>query len=236
MKLEDFTVIVPTKNEARNILTLLNSIPDCVQVIAVDASSDETADLLLGRRGQERTSVIHSQARIAEARNLGGQAAATPWLVFTDADVSFGPDYFQRLHELCETRPGEAFYGIKLAADDQAGYYQRFSDWQARFDRIGIPAVSGSNLAMRRDAFLRLGGFDPALLVNEDTELGYRIKKSGYAITFAPGLSVFARDHRRLKQGKLRKDLHTLMRCALIYLEVMPGLWKGRDWGYWPKQ
>jgi glycosyltransferase involved in cell wall biosynthesis len=231
MNIDDFSVIVPTKNEICNIPALLQSIPPEVRLIVVDASTDETPNLI-SRLRPRNTHVILSPASIAEARNLGAQAASTPYFVFSDADVIFSPGYFRRL---CMNPPFAAIYGPKLAMDDQRPYYQKFSRWQARFDRLGIPAVSGSNLVVRANVFSYLSGFKTDLLVNEDTELGYRLKKNSFPVQFDPRLVVYARDHRRLRRGKLRKDLHTLARCALIYMDVMPALWSGRDWGYWSK-
>ena len=231
MHIHEVTVIVPTKNEVHNIPFLIRSIPPDVNLILVDASDDDTPNLCLRLRPQH-TKVIRSKARIAAARNLGAQAATTSWLIFTDADVTFAPDYFKRLAQI---ERSDAIYGSKLSQDDQASYYRRFVSWQKRFNRIGIPAVSGSNLLIKADVFHKVGEFNPDLLVNEDTELGYRLKKQEYQVEFESALVVYARDHRRLVRGKLRKDLHTLARCTLIYLNVFPSLWTRRDWGYWSK-
>jgi glycosyltransferase involved in cell wall biosynthesis len=232
MLLDEITVIVPTKNEARNIPGLLQSIPREVRLVVVDASEDNTQETVFNFRRQ-RTTVISSPDRIAAARNRGANISSTKWLLFTDADVVFTSNYFAKLIQL---KSGDAYYGPKLSQDAYISYYRKFSRWQARFDRLGIPAVSGSNFLVRSEVFHRVGGFRPDLLVNEDTELGYRIKKSGFRVNFTPNLVVHARDHRRLEQGTLRKDIHTVTRCALLYLQIMPGLVAGRDWGYWSRQ
>jgi glycosyltransferase involved in cell wall biosynthesis len=231
MLISDITVIVPTKNEAHNVPQLIQSIPQPVNLIVVDASDDHTPELCLKLRPQN-TIVIRSQAHIAEARNIGARAASTNWLLFTDADVFFSCDYFTRLVNLT---PLHALYGIKMALDEQASYYQRFTRWQIYLDRMSIPAVSGSNFLVNAQVFQKVGAFNPGLLVNEDTELGYRLKKGNYRLDFNRRLIVFSRDHRRLMRGKLRKDLHTLSRCTLIYLNLFPTLWMHRDWGYWSK-
>jgi hypothetical protein len=52
----------------------------------------------------------------------------------------------------------------------------------------------------------------------------------------AAGRSLFwlvAVDHRHLHKGAARKTLHSLARCALLYLNVMPDRWQESDWGYW---
>ena len=47
--------------------------------------------------------------------------------------------------------------------------------------------LSGACLLVRRDAFERLGGFDPGYFMYfEDVDLGYRIGKAGYRSVYAP--------------------------------------------------
>ncbi len=225
----DITIIVPTKNEVKNLPRFLASIPPELPLIMVDASSDETRDLAMGLRSGN-TTVHYSPAPITEARNYGSVIAQTKWLLFTDADVEFAPDYFQRL---ADVQAQGAVYGTKIGTGGYEAYYRSFCGWQSRLDRLGIPAVSGSNLLLEKHIWRAVGGFDTRLLVNEDTEIGYRIKRSGYPIHFIPDLRVIAFDHRRLKKGTLRKNLHSLTRCALIYLNIFPALWRDKDWGYW---
>lgn len=229
MELSQLTIIVPTRNEAHNIPGFLDSLPPAVKLIVVDASEDATADLITALR-PDQTLVIRHSGKIAEARQVGGEAARTPWLLFTDADIVFAPDYFERLFVY---QNYDACYGPKLSRDHFVPYYYWFARGQDWLQWLGIPAVSGSNLLMRRQAFLNLGGFDLRLTCNEDSELGWRIKRGGYRITFAPDLQVYACDHRRLRLGLGRKTLHSLTRCLLLYLNLIPNRWRGHDWGYW---
>jgi GT2 family glycosyltransferase len=105
--------------------------------------------------------------------------------------------------------------------------------WQAIADICKIPAVSGSNFFIHREVYFSCGGFDPALLVNEDSELGWRLPRHGFKIKFIPELTVYAHDHRRLYRGALRKTIHSMLRCSLLYLNLMPRHWRSSDWGYW---
>lgn len=229
MELPNLTIIVPTRNEAANIANFLRSIPASVALIVVDASQDNTPDLILALR-PERTLVIRHPGHIAQARQIGAESAQTPWLLFSDADITFAPDYFRLVSGY---KGYDALYGPKLSADDFARTYHWLAQGQQLSQRLGIPAASGSNLLVRRQPFLDIGGFDLGLTCNEDSELGWRIKRKGYRINFAPDLVVYARDHRRLQQGATRKIAHTLARCSLLYFNLMPDRWRSHDWGYW---
>ncbi len=224
------SVILPTRNEAQNIAPFLSSLPADLSLIVVDASEDNTPALIAELRPQH-TQIIRSAARIAEARQIGAAAAETNWLLFTDVDIAFAPDYFTRL-ATCDDRCG-VIYGVKQSLDDFAGYYRWFRRGQWLLHRLGIPAATGSNLLIRRDALTACGGFDLHLPVNEDTEIVWRIQRQGFRICFVPDLIVYERDHRRLRRGVLRKTAHTLTRGLFLYLNILPARWRNADWGYW---
>lgn len=229
---ENLTIIVPTRNEANNIETFLASLPPQIPLIIVDDSTDETPQLIK-QYGRAHTIILHQPSTIAEARQIGAEAAKTEWLLFTDADVIFAPDYFDNLN--LDTT-ADAIYGPKLSQDDYAAYYRWFSRGMQFSHRLGIPAASGSNLLIRRSVLLAVGGFDLQLTCNEDSEIAWRIKRYGRIVQFAPDLIVYARDHRRLQRGVVRKTAHSLLRCGLLLTGFLPQSWRGHDWGYWSPQ
>lgn len=229
MQLDELTVVVPTRNEAGNIPAFLQSLPPPLSLIVVDASQDSTPELVAAYR-PERSLVLRRPSTVTEARQIGAEAAQTPWLLFTDADVTFGDHYFDRL------RPHgvhHAIYGPKLSRTEFAAYYRWFAGGQHLAHRLGIPAASGSNLLIRRHTLRRIGGFDLHLTCNEDSEVVWRIKRRGYPVCFDPELVVYARDHRRLHRGVVRKTGHSILRCLLLYYDLLPSRWRSHDWGYW---
>jgi glycosyltransferase involved in cell wall biosynthesis len=135
VNLAQLTVIVPTRNEAHNIPTFLRSLPPEVALIGVDASQDDTAEMMMAFR-PDQTLVIRHSSRITEARQMGAEAARTPWLLFTDADVVFAPDYFEHL---LTYQNYEAIYGPKLSRDDFISYYRWFGRGSFRLEFAGQP-------------------------------------------------------------------------------------------------
>lgn len=223
------TIIVPTKNEAENIGPFLHSIPDTISLIVVDDSEDETLELIANLR-PKNTHLLSLPGNITEARQQGACQARTPWLLFTDADIEFASDYFELLPSLLAF---DLIYGTKLSRTNYETYYRWFRIGQYMIDWVGIPAATGSNLLIRRDAFHAVGGFDLTLSVNEDSEIAWRVKRNGYRVHFAPNLIVYERDHRRLDRGVWRKTLHSVTRCALLYSGLLPEKSRQSDWGYW---
>ena len=57
-------------------------------------------------------------------------------------------------------------------------------------------AACGANLSMRRDAFLRVGGFNAAIDINEHRELALRLCEDGATMTLVEGARAYHLTHR----------------------------------------
>jgi glycosyltransferase involved in cell wall biosynthesis len=232
MKPVSLTVVVPTLNEEHNLPRFLASLPCDLPLIIVDASTDRTPEVAVTRR-PNHTRVIKRQCSISEARQIGGEAARTEWLLFTDADVVFPPAFFSRLAR--HQRDADCVYGSKLSIGAYRHYYRAIGRGQQLLHRLGIPAASGSNLALRRRVLFQVGGFDRQLVCNEDSELVWRVKRAGFSTRFAADAPVYATDHRRLERGRIQKTFHSIFRCMLLYGDLLPPAWRASDWGYWSR-
>ena len=225
------TVVVPTRNEERNIAALLRSIPAQVPVILADASDDATLEIAFRHRPRGIVA-LDAGLGVSSARQIGAMHTNTPWVLFTDADVVFAEGYFERLWPLLGD-DHDVVYGPKLSQTRYRRYYRWMARWQQRLHTLGIPAASGSNLIIRRSALDDIGGFDLSLSCNEDSEIVWRAKRAGRQVTFAPELIVYAWDHRRLDRGVWRKTWHSTARCALLYAGLFLKSLRRSDWGYW---
>jgi len=229
------TVAVPTRNERANVPAFLASLPAGVPLVVVDASDDETPELVRALR-PDATTVVREKSNIPRARQLAAELARTPWVLFTDADVVFAPEYFERLRALTVPPRTGALYGAKAGGGAYPLYHRVFRAGQALCDACGIPAGSGSNMLVARSALEAAGGFDLELTCNEDSEVLWRVKRAGFAVRFVPELAVDSRDHRRLARGSARKLVHSVARCALLWSGVVPRrVLRRNDWGYWSR-
>jgi len=123
----------------------------------------------------------------AEARNVGAERARGDVLVFVDADMVVHPDAFRRIRAAYWADPGlTAVFGSYDDGPSDPGLVSAFRNLLHHHVHCSQPGPSRtfwSGLgAVRRDAFLKVGGFDSArypLPSIEDVELGTRLAASG---------------------------------------------------------
>ena len=234
MDLNNLTVIIPTKNEEKNIITFLDSLPKHVKLIVVDSSTDRTRELINIRRPQN-TDIIFEESNIPQARQTGADSAASDWLLFSDADMVFAKDYFSNLEKINPSDNVGAIMGAKLSTEKYRWYYLVYSFNMMLFSWINMPIGSGSNMIIRKSALSAIDGFDLNLSVSEDSDILWRINKSGKRVIYKNTLKVYEMDHRRLDKGVFRKYWQSTVRLFLLMLGIRKRLHKS-DWGYWDKE
>jgi len=127
----------------------------------------------------------------AQARNLGAARASGRWLIFLDDDVELGHErLLAELIEALESVGAQAVVGVPCRLPPRATRFQR-RHFGASFHpappRDGgrlaevswRDSVNGRCMAMRRETFEALGGFDGRLPSSEEPELLYRLCRQG---------------------------------------------------------
>lgn len=166
--LPDYVIITPARNEAELIeLTLQSVVRQIVRplrwVIVSDGSTDGTDELVTRYAAEnpwielvsmpERTErnfaskVYAFNAGYARVAHLDYQV-----IVSLDADISFGPDYFQ-------------FLLTRLSSDPMLGLtgtpFQELSGREYDYRFVSIEHVSGACQVFRRECFEAIGGYVP---------------------------------------------------------------------------
>lgn len=204
----DYSVIIPAYQAEVTLPRCLAALddqsvaPDRYEIIVVDdGSRDATAavaeKLARGKRpGRPPMRVIRaSHGGPAQARNIGAAAAQGRILLFTDADCEPAHDWLQRMIDVVDA---DGVSGAKGAyRTHQRSWVARFvqQEYQDKYDRLltqpSIDFVDTYSAAYRREVFEAGGGFDPALIVNEDQELSFRLTSQGKRLVFAPQAVVY---------------------------------------------
>ena len=149
-----------------------------------------------------------------QARNLGAETSRSDILFFVDADVTIPPDAVKRVRSAFEEEKDVA--AVIGSYDEEPGEGNFHSQFKNLFHHFvhqhGSAEAStfwGACGAIRREVFLKLGGFDqtygrPSI---EDIELGYRLKAASQRIRLLPDLQV-----KHLK----RWDAQSLIRTDML--------------------
>jgi GT2 family glycosyltransferase len=197
------SIVVPARDASATIEQCLRSIlddlpPDDRDVVVVDNGSvDDTP--ALARRFPVRVEVV-SDGFVSACRNAGARVARHAVIGFVDADCTVRRGWHRAA--LAALSPGDVgIAGARHEIPAGSSWVGRAWD-QAHRRRIALPEldvpyVPAGNLAMRRELFMRAGGFDEALEAGEDPDLCARIASLGYRV-------VQARDMRCVHLGEPR--------------------------------
>jgi glycosyltransferase involved in cell wall biosynthesis len=209
---EKFTsIVVPTRNRAEKLRVCLKSLlaqefpADRYEIVVVDdGSSDSTVETALSvadAAGAVRVVVVAQTARGAgAARNVGLVVATGDPVCFVDDDTDVPPDWLSAMVRGFEQYPdADAYAGRVRARVEKRG-------WQAcpqhplassldvgTADRKLLSAI-GANMAVRRSAVERIGGFDDWVVGADDTEWFDRLYSVGGTVMYIGEADVW---HRR---------------------------------------
>lgn len=194
---EKISVIIPTYNRAnlieRSVQSVLEQTYDNLEVIVVDDGSDDNTQEVVNAFHDSRI-VYHklpSNQGVSNARNVGAAIATASLIAFQDSDDRWQKDKLQKQMEYWQQHPE---YGMIYSAylyHTEAGEIFRvpsanvkgnlegdiFADLLLR-NTVGTPTM-----LMKKECFLKSGGFDTSLKSLEDWEFAVRFAKN-YKIGF----------------------------------------------------
>jgi GT2 family glycosyltransferase len=197
------SVIVPVRDGGAAFERCLSALggslgAECEWIVVDDGSVDDSA----ARATAAGARVIRSAGSRGPgaARNLGARSARGEWLLFVDADCVVRPDSVATAVAAARAGDGEridAVFGSYDDAPDAAGLVARYKNLYHHYVHQRSAATATSFWAgcgaVRRTAFLAVGGFDEVRYPRpsiEDIEMGYRMADAGYRIGFRPDLMV----------------------------------------------
>ena len=171
------SIIIPTRNEAPRIEACLRAFQPLVsggeaELIVVDNSSvDETAE----RAAACGARVLVQGPERSAQRNRGAREARGDYLFFVDADMRVpAPTLEEILSCLRRPDPPDALYVRERMVGK--GFWVAVRNFERSF--YDATCVDGIRV-IRRDLFLRVGGYDEELYAGEDWDLDRRLLAAG---------------------------------------------------------
>jgi GT2 family glycosyltransferase len=192
------TAIVVTFDSAHALPECLSALrADGIPALVVDnASTDDTISVA---EGQGATVVRNTRNEgYGRANNIGVQAADTEFVLIVNPDCVVDPGAVAALVDAARRYPDAGFFAPQIVEPNGRVFFQPRSllspylhNPQGKLilpeGEACAPFFSGACFLMRRELFLKLGGFDENIfLFYEDDDLCRRVADSGSALIYVP--------------------------------------------------
>src|SRR5689334_3733863 len=194
------SVVVCSYNAERTMEACLASLehlnyPDYEVIVVNDGSTDRTLEI--AERFPFCRIISQPNKGLSVARNVGAEAATGEIVAYTDSDCVADPDWLTYLVAKMETAnlsacggpnfppPEDSLVPAAVAVSPGGPTHVLLSDDVAEH-------IAGCNMAFRREALLRMGGFDPIYrAAGDDVDICWRFQDAGYTIGFSPAAVVW---------------------------------------------
>lgn len=182
------------------------------EVIVVDSSIDNTADIVSQKFPNVKLYKFTERKYPGDARNFGVSQSVGEILAFTDAECIVAPDWIEQLIAAHKSTPLPVIGGAIANGNPHSyvgwGYYFcSLSQWMPQdkvYQRTDIPTGC---LSAKRWSFEQYGPFLEGSLC-EDTLFNWKLVEAGYSSLFVPSIQVGHINIENLGVFLLRKVNH----------------------------
>lgn len=223
-----FTIIVPFRNEAKNLPKLLASLSNLnypqafIEIIMIDdASKDNSSSIFIKWRMKndkidttllENLRLSNSPKKDAISRAM--PIAKNPWIVTTDADCEVNPNWLSSIDAFIQNNNFEMIAApvIYKTKNNWFHHFQQIELLSLQATTIGSFGIrkpfmcNGANFAYTKKLFLELGGFEG----NNSIASGDDVFLLQKAISKFPEKVSFLKDENAIVTTKPENDLYTL--------------------------
>jgi len=213
------SIVIPAFNEEKYIINCLKSVfnlekaSDYEVIVVNNASTDKTAEIVKNNFPQAKV-IDEPRKGLTIAYNRGAKEARGDILVFVDADVILPKDHLKKILFAFQKNPKlVAISGPYLYYD--GGFFPKIIFLLAvlflalpaeiilnRILNIGTGFTSG-NLAVKKEIFEKVSGFNEKIFYGLDADLASRIRKLG-KIQYRFSLMVKSSARRLKKEGTFK--------------------------------
>jgi GT2 family glycosyltransferase len=218
------------RDQALSALDHLARLPERPPIVVVDHGSvDGTADAVAGRHPTATVLALRGNHGAA-GRNIGVAVATTPYVAFSDDDSWWEPGALDLAADVLDAHPQVALVAARMLVGAD-GQDDPINELLAASPLAPVPGVPHPRVlgflacgaVVRRDAFLAVGGFDPAFEVGGEEELlALDLEAGGHRSVYAA--EVRARHHPGPREGddggRARRQARNLVWVPWLRLPV----------------
>ena len=189
------SIVIPALNSMETIERCLQSVSqytasgDVEVILADNGSTDGTVEK--ASKFGVRIVRVPIDNFVSQVRNRGAAVARASFIAFLDSDCLISPDWCQTvLTSLEDRRTG--IVGSRCGPTNSPSWVERV--WQSAYlddqsrKRQVVEYVPSGSMALRKDLFDEVGGFDESLETGEDPDLCRRVCESGFDIVEDRGM------------------------------------------------
>ena len=245
------SVLMPVRNEERHVVAAVRSVLAQqieAEVLVIDGRSTDRTVELVRDIGDPRVRVLDNPQRtIPAALNVGLAEARGEFVARVDAHAHVSADYLVRGVQALRADPevaaiGGLRQGIAETATGRAiavALSSRFGVGNS-VNHYATEAQDSDHASFgvyRAEVARAVGGWDEALLVNEDVDFDHRIALRGHRLRFDPQMVIFwqvrenlrdfGRQYRRYGRGKaamVRKNGRQAVRARHLAAPALVGV------------
>ena len=194
------SIVIPLYNKASTIQNTISSVLSQTiqdfELIIVDGNSTDGSFEIASQINDSRLILFKQLGKgISTARNQGVEKAQADIVAFLDADDTWEPNFLETILSLSQKYPNAGMYGtafavcrnnlplrtVSLDTGEDSTLLSYFSD----FTEAGHPIIITSAFAVRKSAFLAVGGYSETLRVGEDHDLFGKLALQ-YPVAYSP--------------------------------------------------
>ena len=250
----DITIAIATAGRPDELSRCLDAIAGGTaqprEIVVVDQSADDRSEAVVRERAERGAAirrVPQERLGLSASRNAGVASASTTLVAVTDDDCVPADDWVAAISSAFSGpgRPHAVTGRVLPLGSDADGYAvsSRTSTEAADYHGRHLPWLvgTGANMAVRRDWWNRIGGFDERLGVGtrgaagEDLDFLHRLLRAGAVVRYEPQAVVY---HERQTKSRRRGTRSTYGRgvgaCCSAWLRdgdlsglVILGHWLG---------
>lgn len=197
------SVIIPAYNAEKTIKKTIKSVlnqtfSDWELIVVDDGSTDSTKEVVAEIKDNRISLFSFPNAGVSAARNRGVNKSSGEFLAFIDADDLWTPDKLELQLKALQENPNAAVaysWTDYINESDKIIYSGRHITLNGNiYEKLLVRYVleNGSNFLIRKDAYLKVGGFDESISGGEDWELCIRLSQH-YEFVTIPKTQVLYR-------------------------------------------